>query len=216
MPLPSQSPSPALAGIVLAAGESRRFGRPKQLADWNGKALLGHAIEAVLAVCGSAVLVVTGAAAERVSHCAAGYPVQVVHNPDWRRGMASSLRAGLSALDNAGASAVLILACDQPLVDAAWLASLVRLWQTEPARPVAARYNGVLGIPAIFPQALVPELKALRGDQGARGLLNEQLDPLAVDMPVAAIDIDTEAELAQLGSSVLVVTGKPDVPERNR
>ena len=213
----AQSPSPlvSLAGIVLAAGESQRFGRPKQLADWNGKTLLGHAIEAMLAVCGSATVVVTGAAAEPVSRYAAAYPVRLVHNPDWREGMAASLRTGFAALGSSGASAVLVLTCDQPLVDAACLERLASRWQTEPARAAAARYDGVLGIPAIFPVSLVPALMLLQGDQGARALLNEQLDPTAVDMPVAACDIDTEAELAQLGITARAVTGARDDPQRD-
>lgn len=211
LPLPVGS----LAGMVLAAGESQRFGRPKQLAEWNGKALLGYAIEAMVAVCGSATVVVTGAAAESVGHCAAAYPVRLVHNPDWHEGMAASLRAGFSALRHSGAAAVLVLACDQPLVDAAWLERLVSLWQTEPARPAAARYDGVLGIPAIFPVSLVPALLKLEGDRGARAMLNEQLDPMAVDMPVAACDIDTQAELAQLGITARTFTGKRDGSERN-
>ncbi len=205
----------SLAGMVLAAGESQRFGRPKQLADWNGKALLGYAIDAMMAVCGSATVVVTGAAAEPVGHYAAAYPVRLVHNPDWQEGMATSLRAGFAALRNSGAAAVLVLACDQPLVDAVWLERLVSVWHTEPARPAAARYDGVLGIPAIFPVSLVPALLLLQGDRGARALLNEQLEPLAVDMPVAACDIDTQAELAELGSTARALTGKRDGPERN-
>ena len=211
----SSLPSTSLAGLVLAAGESRRFGRPKQLAEWNGKALLGRAIEAMVPVCGAEIIVVTGAAAGPVGTHAAAYPVRLVHNPEWREGMAASLRAGFSALENSGVEAVLVFTCDQPLVDAARLESLVKLWKTDPARPAAARYNGILGIPAIFPLSLLPELLRLRGEKGARALLNEQLDPLAVDMPVAACDIDTEADLAKLGTEAGAARGSENPAARN-
>jgi molybdenum cofactor cytidylyltransferase len=194
-------PDDKLAGVLLAAGGATRFGRPKQLCEWRGKALVSCALDATRAVCGAGVVVVTGAAAAQVAECLQGSSVEIVHNGDWATGMASSLRQGIAAIDQAAVTGVLISLCDQPLVSAADLALLTAGWQARPGRIAAAAYNDTVGVPAIFPVALLDELTALQGDAGARKLLRDYTDISIVAMPAAGLDIDTPEDLARLRRS---------------
>lgn len=186
---------PPVAGVLLAAGDSSRLGQPKQLLQSEGQALVRRAAERLLRVCPAGVTVVTGAAAVEVTAALDGLAVRLVHNPDWRRGMASSLRCGLSQVD--GQSCLVMLA-DQPRVSSADLVRLVDVWQNEPARPAAAAYADTCGAPAVVPAELLPLLVAdLRGDSGAGRWLRERDDLVTVEMPTAAFDIDTLDDLQE-------------------
>jgi molybdenum cofactor cytidylyltransferase len=115
--------------------------------------------------------------------------------------MASSLACGVAALPSA-ADAVIIIPCDLPAVGAEDLAGLVAAWRTAPELMAAAEFNGHPAPPAIFPRAVWPQLALLRGDQGARALLEGAAQHIAVPMPSAALDVDTPAELARLERSL--------------
>jgi CTP:molybdopterin cytidylyltransferase MocA len=191
--------------VLLAAGGSRRFGKPKQLARHRGRPLLMRAIEAARdALPCAPLIVVLGADAVRLmlvarrSQCDA----RVVRNPSWKYGMATSLQAGFAAVPRS-ARAALVLLVDQPRVGAATLRRLVVAWRRRPALPAAARYAGHAGVPAVLPRRQWRTLRSLRGDEGARALLRDRRVTL-VDMPEAALDIDTPADLLELsnGSSV--------------
>lgn len=187
----------SLAGIILAAGGSTRLGQPKQLCEWRSKPLVCHAVEACLAVCGAGVIVVTGSHAQDVEAALQAYAVQIVRNPEWEMGMSGSLRAGIQQL-GVGVSGILVSLCDQPLLDADDLAGLAKVWQAKPALPAAALYNGVTGVPAIFPASSLDSLLELRNDVGARALLDACPSVSTVEMPSAAFDVDTVDDLVRL------------------
>jgi CTP:molybdopterin cytidylyltransferase MocA len=186
-----------LAGIVLAAGGGTRFGAPKQLARLGGETLVHRAARLALGCCPAGVVVVTGAGADEVEaelSQLARMGVTPVRNPDWAGGMALSLASGLRALPG-DAAAALVLLCDQAAVDAADLARLVEGWAAAPGRIAAAAFDGVRGVPAIFPRNTWALLQALRGDRGAAGVIAAQPEVSAVAMPHAALDVDTRADL---------------------
>ncbi len=189
-----------LAAVVLAAGASKRLGRPKQLVTFDGRSLLQRAVDKCLPVCRLGVVVVTGAEREAVGETLRGEPVLVVHNSAWRDGLASSITTGIAAVP-ADSKAVLLMLCDQPKLSSAELAQLVSVWSRHPDRVVASRYGATFGAPAIFPRAVFPMLEALRGDRGAKSLIEQLADTILVDLPGAELDIDRPEDLDRLRDS---------------
>ena len=175
--------------IVLAAGSSRRLGRPKQFLRRGGITLLGGRVRLARALLASVPLVVTGARRFAVARTARLAGAECVHNPAWVEGMGSSLARGARA---AGPGcALLIMTVDQYRVDARDLRRLLAAWRRRPWRAAAAAYAGVTGVPAIFPTAWRSRLAGLRGDRGAGALLQTAGRRLSsVALPRAAIDVD--------------------------
>lgn len=196
----TEMPSAGLAGLLLVGGASSRLGSPKALLPCNGSTLLQLAIDRLNAVCDAGVTVVTGAHQAAIIELLQTNKslATVIHNPRWAEGMSSSIGAGIDRLNSQPVKAALIMPVDLPHVSIADLASLREVWQNSPQAAVAAAYNGVLGIPAIFPRHWFAVLACLQGDRGARSLLQDHPDVAAVALPAAAIDIDTAADLGLL------------------
>jgi len=131
----------SIPAVILAAGASRRLGRPKQLVALEGETLLRRAARAALAGC-APVLVVLGSGADAMAANLAGLPVMLVGNAAWETGMASSIRAGIRALP-AGAAGVLFLVCDQIAVDGALVRRLLEARAGHPESVVACGYVAV-------------------------------------------------------------------------
>ncbi|HTQ29859.1 MAG TPA: nucleotidyltransferase family protein [Opitutaceae bacterium] len=187
--------------VLLAAGASTRMGRPKQLLPAGGRPLVAHAAEAVLASPAWPVVVVLGAQAEKIRPALVRLPVLIAENPEWAEGLGSSIRAGMAALKNFWRTldAVLVALADQPALSAEAVARLVAAHHATGRSLVAARYAGRLGAPALFVREHFPALQQLRGDQGARALLDADPDRVAaVDLPEFAFDVDTPADYEKL------------------
>lgn len=181
--------------IILAAGASTRLGKPKQLILRQGKTLLEQTIHHAQALLGKRVKVVLGARATQIQRTVNLETVDTIINPEWSKGMASSIRAGIKSLPSS-TSAALFLLCDQPLINKDNLQSLLRAWQIVPQRIVASEYNQSLGVPALFPAAFFKPLSELNGDRGAKSLLMKFKDEvLAISMPEAELDIDSPENL---------------------
>jgi molybdenum cofactor cytidylyltransferase len=180
--------------MVLAAGASRRLGRPKQLVRLRYEPLVVRAVRLARSLRPLWVGVVVGARAGRVASALAGLDVEVVHARRWREGLSASLAAGVRRAPRR-ARRLLVMTVDQWQISAADLRRLVAA--ARGARPAAAAYAGDIGVPAVFPRRLWPALAALRGDRGARQLLVGGA-AVAVPMAAAAADLDTPAGLAAL------------------
>ena len=190
--------STALHAIVLAAGASRRFGSPKQLARVDGQSLLQRAIAHATDSVGAGVSVVLGAHAAAIAETLPPGSASLLINRHWQEGIASSIRLGVQRLPGACDGVMLVLA-DQPLVASATLQRLITAWRRQPRQIVASHYASVTGVPAIFPRWCFPDLTSLRGDQGARVVIRRYMQHVVrLVHPEAAVDIDYPEDLLEL------------------
>ena len=188
--------------VVLAGGASRRLGTPKQLLRIDGQTLIRRAVCLAMEAGCSPVVAVLGANAEEILAELKDLSIFTVFNADWQTGMSTSLVAGLSGMVayDSECSHVLITVCDQVHVTVETLRTLRLRASANPAKIVAASYSGVTGVPAIFPRAFFSGLLAIRGDKGARGLLQELIsDVESVEFPGGALDIDTLEDAKRAG-----------------
>jgi molybdenum cofactor cytidylyltransferase len=189
-----------IAAVILAAGRGARFGAEenKLLAPLNGELILRRVVRTALASRASGVVVVTGHRRQEIEAALAGLDVICVHNPDFASGLASSLRTGLAAA--AGEDGALIMLGDMPGVEPAILDALIAAFEKAPGCPaVVPAYRGARGNPVLLSRAIVPRLGALRGDEGARGLLRSMEGVIELPLDDARIlaDVDTPADLAR-------------------
>ncbi|MHB9858067.1 nucleotidyltransferase family protein [Streptomyces sp. YIM S03343] len=190
-----------IAGLLLAAGGGRRLGgRPKALLTHRGRPLVEHAVGVLRAAGCDRVHVVLGAAADAVRERAELTGCVLVHNPDWERGMGSSLRAGLASLTGTGAGAALVSLVDQPGIGAAAVRRVCAAYEGE-ASLVSAVYDGTRGHPVLLGSAHWAGVAAsASGDRGARAYLKAHGDALRlVECGDVAqpYDIDTTEDLAR-------------------
>jgi molybdenum cofactor cytidylyltransferase len=189
------------AAIVLAAGLSRRMGRPKLLLEFKGRPVIRHAVERVIAAGLHPVLVVTGAEHDALARALAGLEVQLAVNPTPESGQGSSVGVGVSALP-AGTDAVLIALGDQPGVPAEVIPALIEALK-QPGKAIAApRYADGLGNPVLFGSSVFQELLALGGDRGARSVIERDPSRLAVVEVASPMpqDIDTPEDYESLSA----------------
>lgn len=187
-----------IAGVVLAAGESQRLGRPKQLLEWRGEPLVRHVARTALASGLSEVVVVTGAAGQAVSAALEGLPVKTVYNPDWAAGQSTSLVTGLRSLSK-DPGGVLFFLADQPQVPPTLVRSLVNLHRRTLAPLVAPQADGLRANPVLFDRVTFPDLLATTGDTGGRALF-ARFRPEWLPWHDASLllDVDTEDDYRRL------------------
>jgi molybdenum cofactor cytidylyltransferase len=188
----------ATEALVLAAGSGSRFGGGKLLAPWRGGVLLDGALAAAFAAPARSVTVVTGADAEAVGAAARAFDarVELVHAREHAQGMAASLRAGIASLPADTAAAFVFLG-DMPRVPHAVLAPLAEA-VAGGAAAAAPVFAGRRGHPVVLGRSLLPDVLALVGDTGARRILDQLGERLAlVEAPDAGVlfDVDRPADL---------------------
>ncbi|MFI8192675.1 NTP transferase domain-containing protein [Streptomyces sp. NPDC085946] len=192
----------AVAGLLLAAGGGRRLGgRPKALLEHRGRPLVEHAVRVLREGGCARVHVVLGARAEEVRARAALAGCVLVDNPDWARGMGSSLRAGLGSLAGTDSRAALVFLVDQPGIGPEAVTRVLAAYRSEESL-VSAAYDGVRGHPVLFGAAHWAGIRATAtGDRGARAYLKEHEEAVRLvecgDV-ARAYDIDTPEDLVHL------------------
>lgn len=188
-----------VAAIILAAGRSTRMGGPnKLLAELGGKTLVRIVTEQALASKAQSVVVVTGHQADDVEKALRGLKVTFVRNPDFAEGLASSVKAGISAVSADAAAAVICLG-DMPLISARLIDRLIEAFAPDRGNLIAVPVSdGRRGNPVLWSRRFFNELMALDGDIGARHLIarhSEAVAEVAVDGHGAFLDIDTPQAL---------------------
>ena len=192
-----------VAAVILAAGGSSRFGRPKQLLTFEGEPLVRRAARAAAEAGCDPVIVVVGELVDTIRDELQSISTLVVENSEWQRGLGTSIRRGLREVGDS-IDAAALLTCDQPLVDKTLIAELIAAHE-KTRKPIAASsYANTLGVPALFGRSCFPALLALPDHSGAKTLLTSRPnDVAAVAFEQGAIDIDTPEDFARL-------TAKPD------
>jgi molybdenum cofactor cytidylyltransferase len=205
-----------IGAVVLAAGGSSRLGQPKQLLKFRGETLVVRAVRAAAAAGCEPILVVVGENSEaikraldiRESRISSFSGLErgtrprpsstIIENGEWRRGVGTSIRRGLEQLPNFVEAAVL-LACDQPYLDASIVSQLIAAL-AETGKPiVASSYADTLGVPALFDRSCFDDLLALPDDSGAKSLIAARPNDIAaIPFEKGAIDIDTPADFQRL------------------
>jgi xanthine dehydrogenase accessory factor len=186
--------------IVLAAGRSERMGSPKLLVRVKGRPLLSHTLDAVRRSGVGAPVVVLGHEAERVRREVSLDGATVVLNPDYPKGMSTSLRVAIRASDPA-ATAFLILLADQPFVAPSTLNALARRWKPGGPKILIPTYHGLRGNPVLVDRTLAHEIDRISGDVGFREIFEdhpEDIFEVPVEDPGVLFDLDTPEQLDAL------------------
>jgi molybdenum cofactor cytidylyltransferase len=182
-----------VVGLVLAAGRSSRMGRPKQLAELDGRPLLEHVLASLEAAPVDRVVVALGAHAAEITERVDLHGAEPLLVEGFQAGMGHVLARAVAALDDP--DAVLVSLGDQPLVGSEVVAELVAAWRAGAGPVVSAAYDGRHGNPKLFDRGVLAELRGLDGDAGARDLLAAHPEwVMAVEVGTLGSDADVDDE----------------------
>ncbi len=182
-----------VSAIVLAAGESKRMGKLKQLLPLGESTIIEQTIDNLLSSRIGEVIVVMGHGAEEIKRRLGTRQVKIVYNPRYTEGMSTSIAAGLRELD-AKADAVMLVLADQPFIDSQTIDKLLDEFGKHDRGIAFPAYRGKRGHPVIFSRRYIDELLKLKGDAGAKELIERHPDDILevpVDSPGILRDIDT-------------------------
>ncbi len=195
----SEAPRPKVAGVILAAGASRRLGRPKQLLEFRGKPLVQHAIDHARASKLDQIVLVLGSSRDRIGAAVDGSGLRIVENPNFTAGQSTSLIAGLNAID-ADVDGVLFLLGDQPGVTPEIIDAELAGFDGDPSAIVMTSWRGKPSHPVLIGRGHFEALRGLTGDAGARPIVagaRDRVRLVPADHPVPR-DVDTEDDYKQL------------------
>jgi molybdenum cofactor cytidylyltransferase len=191
-----------IAGVVLAAGMSRRLGRPKQLLRIGERTLIEHVVERAMSSSLDEIVVVTGAHGEAVKAALDGRHVRIIINERFREGQGTSLAAGIRSLGDEVDAAVVLLG-DQPGIASVVIDRVAEARRERGASIVMAEYGLKRGHPVLFGREHFPALMALDGDRGGREIIVRHPSEVSVvpaDRKSIPPDIDTEEDWRRVAS----------------
>ncbi|RDS86176.1 nucleotidyltransferase family protein [Dyella psychrodurans] len=198
------TPASSPVVLLLAAGEGRRFGGAKQLAEIEGEPMCHRVARLVLGL-GFPVVAVTGAHAEAVEHVLRELPLHRLRHEGWSEGMGSSIAAGTRHVmaNHSRASGILICLSDQPLLNVEGLRDMVARHRVAPDKVLMARHNGIPGPPTLLPRDCFAELAMLTGPAGARSVIERDMSRVEFfDFP-ENLDVDTPQDLDDVRQHLL-------------
>jgi molybdenum cofactor cytidylyltransferase len=190
-----------IGAVILAAGGSSRFGRPKQLIPFRGKSLICRIIDAASVAGCSPVIIVISSGDEKLRRELNRAGVVTVENQHWQRGIGSSIRCGIQELvaNSPDVAASVLLVCDQPAVDAGVIEHLMALHETTGRSIAASSYADTLGVPALFSRSVFEELLSVDDNTGAKLIILRSRERVAsFPFSEGQIDIDTWEDLEKL------------------
>lgn len=175
--------------------------QPKQLLPYKDTSLLGQVISQAKALDAVDVFVVLGANKEKIKPDIENLEVAIIENRNWKNGLGSSIATGTKFLLKEGQNynEVLISLADQPLLDTAYFKKLIEVSAKHPLKIIATKYPKSNGVPAVFPREYFKELSILKGEHGAKALLNaKNNDVITIDSKGKNIDIDTPEDYRKI------------------
>lgn len=187
--------------LILAAGESKRMGKVKQLLAWKNTTLLGHTIEQGLATSIDALYVVLGANAEIIEDEIKKYDCEILINADWKKGMGNSLAFAIKHIQKAHLNndGILVALGDQPLLERANYQNLIDTFNNGNKGIVATKRGVKAGAPALFSPIYYSVLGDLKEDIGAREIIKEnEADVAYVDVNEEGVDVNLREEYLEL------------------
>ena len=164
-----------ISNILIAAGESKRIGKPKQLLDWGSVTLIENQIRTLLKT-EENIYVVLGAYYNEIFNVIKKYPIKIFYNKNWKNGMGSSIAFGIKEIlkKSKNYQGFLISLCDMPLIEANYFKKLIQNFNINKKKIIVSKSKlGVIGVPAIFPKTLENELMKLNEDVGAKEIINK-------------------------------------------
>lgn len=179
--------------VLLAAGKSSRLGHAKQLLDFKGKSFVKRAASIALEITDK-LIVVAGAQEEKIREELADLNAFICINKNYEEGIASSIRAGLLSVQEKfpKIKGLIFLVCDQPFISSSLLKQLIEVSELKNKGIAASAYGGTVGTPVLFEKKYFLTLLQLKGDQGAKRIIENNLDDVAIiDFPQGMTDIDT-------------------------
>lgn len=187
-----------IAIIILAAGESKRMGIPKQLLQWGDTSLIGHTVQTALKVPVKEVVVVMGANYVQVNSEIKHYSIKYLNNENWRMGLGSSISKGVKYLEKSKSNVegVFIMLADQPFITSNYLESMYDNFELNKNQIIATAYKkGDYGVPVLFDKSYFDDLIELHDDFGAKQLLRKNESHIKVLIPPNKnVDLDTEED----------------------
>ncbi|AZQ63402.1 nucleotidyltransferase family protein [Flammeovirga pectinis] len=188
-----------LAILIVAAGESKRLGRPKQLLKWKGETLLNHCIEKASAIDKSTTFLILGAYKKEIENSLKSKTIKVIDNQNWNEGLGSSIREGVYHIKQKEYTDLLIVLSDLPLLSVSYLKSLITAFYSSSKKIAVTSYGNMQGVPVLFNAQYFDALLQLKGDEGAKKILQKyKEDTLVLKSDVPYIDIDTEEAYSAL------------------
>ena len=184
-----------LAVLILAAGSSSRLGKSKQLLKIRNETLIEIALKNALKI-SSNIIVVLGHNGDKIKDKIKDFPIKIEINPNYKEGMGTSISYGISKLEKS--NKVLIMLSDQPLIPLSHYLKLIKKSEENENIIICSKYQNKFAVPSIFPNKYYLNLKQLKGDKGARNILEENpMDFIPLDDEYS-IDIDTKKDYLNL------------------
>ena len=201
--MPSER-SGSIAGVVLAAGTSTRMGQNKLFMELEGETLVRRAVGRAAEAGFDPLIVVVGHEAERVQQALEGIPYQPVFNPDYERGVNSSLRAGIRAVSESPARAAVVMLADMPFVTSGMIETLVEKYRRGTAPLVISDYAGVNAPPMLYDRSLFEELSIPEGHGcGKQVVKRHRQEAESASWPAEALtDLDAPEDYERVKASM--------------
>ena len=192
-----------IAALIMAAGSSSRMGTPKQLLPFKNTTLIENVMSNVLQLRPFKSIVVLGAISEKITPKIETYPVEIIHNLNWGKGLGNSIAFGVNYIkNNYQTDGVLIVLADQPLIHGSYLKRIIAAFEPNRQQIIATKYpSGKLGVPVLFDKCYLEELSTIDGDKGAKLILEKYKNSvITTQININVFDVDTEEDYKKLKS----------------